>query len=89
MFLVPAHQIHACIHTFSFPTFWTNENLSAVNEKQVASFQKKDKPEAKFVEDTGTKHEAASLAVTEAAQQFLYPDYYKLKSMETWDVVEQ
>lgn len=60
-----------------------------MNETQVASFQKKDKPDAKFVEDTGTKHDAASLAVTEAAQQFLYPDYYKLKSMETWHVLGQ
>lgn len=54
----------------------------------MASFQKKDKPEAKFVEDTETKHDAASVAVTQAAQKFLYPDYYKLRSMETWDKQE-
>lgn len=66
------------------------EQMMTTTQKysKVASFQKKDKPEAKFVQDTGTKHDAASVAVTEAAQKFLYPDYYKLKSMETWNKQE-
>lgn len=61
----------------------------SVPRGQVATFAKGDVRESKFTEDTNTKHNAASVAVTEAAQKFLYSDYYKLKSLETWrDVVE-
>lgn len=51
----------------------------------MATFQKPETPESKFIGDTSTKHEAASVAVTEAAEQFLYPDYFRLKNLETWD----
>lgn len=54
---------------------------------QVASFAKPD-TESKFTEDTGTKHDAASVAVQEAAQKLLYPDFYKLRSMSTWTTVQ-
>lgn len=51
---------------------------------KVASFAKGSTTESKFTEDTGTKHDAASVAVQEAAQRLLYPDFYKLRSMSTW-----
>lgn len=51
---------------------------------QVASFAKGDTKDSKFTEDTGTKHDAASVAVQEAAQKYLYPDFYKLRSLSTW-----
>lgn len=50
---------------------------------QVASFSKGD-PDSKFTEDTSTKHDAASVAVTEAAQKFLYPDFYRLRGLSSW-----
>ncbi|CAM9608365.1 unnamed protein product [Ectocarpus sp. 12 AP-2014] len=53
---------------------------------KVASFAKGSTTDSKFTEDTDTKHEAASVAVQEAAQRLLYPDYYKLRSMSTWPV---
>eukprot|EP00752_Nemacystus_decipiens_P004236 g3869.t1 len=51
---------------------------------KVASFAKGDTKDSKFTEDTSTKHDAASVAVQEAAQRLLYADYYKLRGMSTW-----
>ncbi|CAM9674518.1 unnamed protein product [Scytosiphon promiscuus] len=56
---------------------------------KVASFGKGSTTESKFTEDTGTKHDAASVAVQEAAQTFLYPDFYKLRSLSTWSDLQQ
>ena len=50
----------------------------------MASFAKGETTDSKFTEDTSTKHDAASVAVQEAAQRLLYPDFYKLRSMSTW-----
>lgn len=55
---------------------------------QVASFAKGSTTDSKFTEDTDTKHEAASVAVQEAAQRLLYPEYYKLRGMSTWPAIE-
>ncbi|CAM9427536.1 unnamed protein product [Ascophyllum nodosum] len=57
-------------------------NTTRVYSK-VASFAK-GSPDSKFTNDVATKHDTASVAVTEAAQRFLYPDFYKLQSMQTW-----
>lgn len=54
----------------------------------MASFAKGPTTESKFTEDTGTKHDAASVAVQEAAQNFLYADFYKLRSLSTWANVQ-
>lgn len=51
---------------------------------KVATFAKGDTPDSKFIEDTTTKHNTASVAVTDAAQRFLYADYYKMKKMQSW-----
>lgn len=50
----------------------------------MASFAKGETTDSKFTEDTNTKHDAASVAVQEAAQRLLYPDFYKLRGMSTW-----
>lgn len=55
---------------------------------QVASFAKGSTTDSKFTEDTDTKHEAASVAVQEAAQRLMYPEYYKLRSLSTLPVIE-
>lgn len=60
--------------------------MAVFPNRQVASFSKGDAADSKFTEDTGTKHNAASVSVLEAAQKFLYADYYKLRSMQTVSV---
>eukprot|EP00904_Undaria_pinnatifida_P014159 jgi/Undpi1/9874/HiC_scaffold_28.g12328.m1 len=62
---------------------WESERMMNATRtySKVASFSK-GSTDSKFTEDTGTKHEAASVAVTEAAQKFLYPDFYKLRELQ-------
>lgn len=66
-------------------TPWESERMMNATQtySKVASFSK-GSTDSKFTEDTGTKHEAASVAVTEAAQKFLYPDFYKLRELQSW-----
>lgn len=83
-----ASSIHrAAYHTRVASLLGANAPLGLSNillpHSQVASFSK-GSGDIKFTEDTDTKHDAASVAVTEAAQKFLYPDFYRLKGMQDW-----
>lgn len=81
-----AHSVYTTVYKVYTPEddIWAHVRLlDVLIDAQVATFHK-DATADKFIEDTETKHEAASVAVTEAAQKFLYPHYYKLQSLQTW-----